>query len=215
MTNTIAEAARQMLKRGWHCTPLKPRDKKPIEDNWNKHLIGEDEIDSVFTPDHNIGLLLGEPSDWIVDIDCDTPEAVITTSYLMPDTELSFGRESTGRAHLLYRCPGAQTAKFQDPINDDTILEIRSTGGQTMVPPSIHPSGEKVTWMGKGKPKELANVELQKAARLSAAAALLAKHWPKEGTRQDAALHLSGALAHAGWSLEDIKGFIEAVVDAA
>ena len=215
MTNIIAEAARQMLKRGWHCTPLKPRDKKPIEDNWNKHLIGEDEIDSVFTPDHNIGLLLGEPSDWIVDIDCDTPEAVITTSYLMPDTEISFGRESTGRAHLLYRCPGAQTAKFQDPASDDTILEIRSTGGQTMVPPSIHPSGEKVTWMGKGKPKELANVELQKAARLSAAAALLAKHWPKEGTRQDAALHLSGALAHAGWSLEDIKGFIEAVVDAA
>jgi putative DNA primase/helicase len=215
MTNIIAEAARQMLKRGWHCTPLKPRDKKPIEDNWNKHLIGEDEIDSVFTPDHNIGLLLGEPSDWIVDIDCDTPEAVITTSYLMPDTELSFGRESTGRAHLLYRCPRAQTAKFQDPASDDTILEIRSTGGQTMVPPSIHPSGEKVTWMGKGKPKELANVELQKAARLSAAAALLAKHWPKEGTRQDAALHLSGALAHAGWSLEDIKRFIEAVVDAA
>jgi putative DNA primase/helicase len=94
-------------------------------------------------------------------------------------------------------------------------LEVRSTGSQTMIPPSTHPTGEKVIWMGQGKPKELANVELVKAARLTAAAALLARHWPEAGARQDTALHLSGALAHAGWGLEEIKTFIEAVVDAA
>jgi putative DNA primase/helicase len=215
MTNVIAQTAQQLLKQGWHCIPLQPGEKKPIEAKWQERLIKAEEINQVFTPDRNIGLLLGEPSDWIVDIDCDTPEAVITASYLMPGTDLSFGRKSIGKAHLLYRCLEAQTVKFQDPIENITILEVRSTGSQTMIPPSTHPTGEKVIWMGQGKPKELANVELVKAARLTAAAALLARHWPEAGARQDTALHLSGALAHAGWGLEEIKTFIEAVVDAA
>ncbi|WP_066633945.1 phage/plasmid primase, P4 family [Desulfolucanica intricata] len=215
--NLIVKAAREMLERGWHCIPLKPKGKKPIEAKWQKRLIGVDEIDKIFTPDHNIGLLLGEPSDWIVDIDCDIPEAVIIAGLLMPDTGLSFGRKGTGRAHLLYRCPEAQTTKFQDPTNDKdaTILEIRSTGSQTMIPPSTHPNGEAVTWMGKGKPGELSKAELLKAARLTAAAALIARHWPKPGVRQDTALHLSGALAHAGWGIGEIKRFLEAVVQAA
>jgi putative DNA primase/helicase len=215
MTNVIAQTAQQLLKQGWHCIPLQPGEKKPIEAKWQERLIKAEEINQVFTPDRNIGLLLGEPSDWIVDIDCDTPEAVITASYLMPGTDLSFGRKSIGKAHLLYRCLEAQTVKFQDPIENITILEVRSTGSQTMIPPSTHPTGEKVIWMGQGKPKELANVELVKAARLTAAAALLARHWPEAGARQDTALHLSGALAHAGWSLKEIKIFTEAVVQAA
>lgn len=215
--NIVAQAARKLLERGWHCIPLHAQDKKPVGDNWNKRIIEADDIASAFAPDRNLGLLLGEPSDWIVDIDCDIEEAVVAGGYLMPNTGLSFGRKSIGRAHLLYRCPGIQTAKFKDPTKDKNamILEIRSTGSQTMIPPSVHPSGEKVTWLGKGKPAELKSAELLKAARLTAAAALLARHWPESGARQDAALHLSGALAHAGWGLEEIKTFMEAVVAAA
>jgi hypothetical protein len=98
MTNIIAKAAQQMLKHGWHCIPLQSKDKKPIEAKWQKRLIKADEIDRVFTADRNIGLLLGEPSGGVVDIDCDTPEAVTVASLLMPDTGLSFGRETIGRA---------------------------------------------------------------------------------------------------------------------
>ena len=69
--------------------------------------------------------------------------------------------------------------------------------------------------MGKGKAKELSKVELLKAARMTAAAALIARHWPESGARQDTALHLSGALAHAGWGIDEIKRFIEAIIQAA
>ena len=213
--NLVAQTAHQMLKQGWHCIPLQTKKKKPIGSKWQKRLIKAEEINQIFTPDHNIGLLLGEPSDWIVDIDCDTPEAVVAAGYLLPETGLTFGRESIGQAHLLYRSLEAQTAKFQDPVGNITSLEVRSTGSQTMIPPSIHPTGEKVIWMDRGKPKELAHVELLKVARLTAAAALLARHWPESGARQDTALHLSGALAHAGWSLKEIKIFTQAVVQAA
>lgn len=211
--NITAQAAHKILERGWRCIPLRARDKKPVETKWQKRFIEAEEIDSTFTPGLNIGLLLGEPSDWIVDIDCDIPEAITVASYLLPDTGLSFGRESIGKAHLLYRCPGIKTAKFKD--QDIMILEVRSTGSQTMIPPSIHPSGEEVIWIGKGKPQELTSTELMKAARFTAAAALLARHWPEQGSRQDVALHLSGALAHAGWGLNEIKTFIKAVLQAA
>jgi hypothetical protein len=99
--NLVAQTAHQMLKQGWHCIPLQTKKKKPIGSKWQKRLIKAEEINQVFTPDRNIGLLLGEPSDWIVDIDCDTPEAVITASYLMPGTDLSFGRKSIGK-HIYY-----------------------------------------------------------------------------------------------------------------
>ena len=46
--NLTAKAARQMLKRGWHCIPLKPKDKKPVEAKWQERLITDDEIDQVF-----------------------------------------------------------------------------------------------------------------------------------------------------------------------
>lgn len=110
--NLVAQTAHQMLKQGWHCIPLQTKKKKPIGSKWQKRLIKAEEINQIFTPDHNIGLLLGEPSDWIVDIDCDTPEAVVAAGYLLPETGLTFGRESIGQAHLLYRSLEAQTAKF-------------------------------------------------------------------------------------------------------
>lgn len=59
MTNVIAQTAQQLLKQGWHCIPLQPGEKKPIEAKWQERLIKAEEINQVFTPDRNIGLLLG------------------------------------------------------------------------------------------------------------------------------------------------------------
>jgi len=208
------EAAKRLLEKGWHCIPL--RGKQPIGEGWQSRIIGEAEIDTAFPSGCNLGLLLGEPSGWIVDIDCDTPEAVVTAKYLMPPTGLSFGRDGVGRAHLLYVCPEMKTSKYKDPdrVKDSMIIEIRSTGGQTMIPPSTHPNGEKVRWIDKGEPAQLAVSTLLRGVQQTASAALLAMHWP-EGARQEAAMHLSGALARAGWEIADIKTFIEAVVVAA
>ena len=209
--SAAAKVARKLLSKGWRCVPLK--GKIPLEKGWQNWKITDEEIDRVFTPSHNIGLLLGDPSGGIVDIDCDTPEAVTAAGYLMPETGMTFGRESTGQAHMLYLSPNTKTTKYKD-INGNMLLEVRSTGGQTMIPPSIHPSGEKVSWIGKKEPAEIDSKELLKAARITAAATLLAIHWPESGTRQDAAMHLSGALAHAGWEMEEITKFLTAVLNA-
>ena len=51
--------------------------------------------------------------------------------------------------------------------------------------------------------------------RRLAAAALLARHWPEQGSRQSAAMALSGGLLRAGWETEDVAHFVGAVATAA
>jgi hypothetical protein len=48
-----------------------------------------------------------------------------------------------------------------------------------------------------------------------AAASLLVRHWPKQGSRQDAAMALAGGLARAGWEPQDIRHFILEMAKAA
>ena len=212
----MQERAREYLERGWQPLPLVAKGKKPTQDEWQKLKIGKDQIHSYFTDASNIGTLLGEPSGWLIDIDCDSEMAVAVADKLMPATGLSFGRRSTGRAHLLYVSEGVKSQRFKDPtrVKDNTIIEIRSTGGQTMFPPSVHPSGEPVKWIEYGEPAKIDKEELRRAVSIVAAGALLAENWT-EGSRQDAAMHLSGALARAKWSQEEIEYFIEAVASAA
>ena len=49
---------------------------------------------------------------------------------------------------------------------------------------------------------------------LLAACSLLARHWPAEGARHDAALTVGGFLARAGFEPPYIKCFIEAIAVA-
>jgi hypothetical protein len=49
--------------------------------------------------------------------------------------------------------------------------------------------------------------ELRKAVDEVAAAALLARHWPDKGSRDKAAVALSGGLARAGWGEDRISCF--------
>jgi hypothetical protein len=56
--------------------------------------------------------------------------------------------------------------------------------------------------------------DLTRAVTRIAAASLLARHWPKEGSRHDAFLALAGILARAGWSREDASVFHRAIYRA-
>jgi hypothetical protein len=78
-----------------------------------------------------------------------------------------------------------------------------------VVPPSTHQSGEVVRFEAgfAGTP---ANVEadlLFGAVRRVAAAALLARRWPAQGSRHTSFLALAGVLARAGWTVDGAKAF--------
>lgn len=163
----------------------------------------------------NVGLLMGLHSNGCVDVDLDTPEAVVLAPTFLPGTDAVFGRSSRPRSHRLYRVEGdVPTRRFQDP-DGKTLLELRSTGTQTIVPPSVHPGGERVRWDVDGEPARINGAQLIRAVGRLAAAALLVRHWPEVGARHDTALALAGGLLRAGWQIDEAQQFVLAVAEAA
>jgi hypothetical protein len=184
--------------------------------------LSEADLDQAF-PDGptNLGVLLGAPSGGLVDVDLDTPEACAVADAFLPATGCRFGRPSAPDAHRLYAVddPPA-TAKYRDPTDPDggdrvMLAELRSTGTQTLIPPSVHPSGEAIAWSADGDPARVDGADLVAAVGKVAAAALLARRWPGEGSRQDAALALAGGLARAGWEAEALAAFVALVAATA
>ncbi len=213
---TTLDRAVSYIRRGMLPIPV-PRGKKaPCTKGWTKFRLTEEEAPRHFnSSEQNIGILLGEPSGNLVDIDLDCPESVALAADFLPQTECTFGRPSKRRSHRIYRTePLIKTQKFADPTDSTMLVEIRSTGCQTVFPGSVHPSGESITFDRDGEPAKIARAELKKRVAKLAAAALLARHWPDKGSRNDAALALVGALIAAGWSPEHTSEFIRAVADA-
>src|SRR5262249_15692370 len=94
-------------------------------------------------------------SRWIVDIDLDHPLAVELADSFLPRTDMTWGRLSKPRSHRLFRLTSpAGTRKWSSKATG-TIVELRSTGCQTIPPGSLHPSGEAVRWDEDGEPTSI------------------------------------------------------------
>ena len=88
------------------------------------------------------------------------------------------------------------------------LVELRIGAGdkaaQTLAPPSTHPSGETIEWDEAGEPKQIRGDILKKRVARLAAATLLVRHYPGQGSRHQCALVLGGVLTRAGWSEDRI-----------
>ena len=89
-----------------------PADKKnPGRFGWEALRITEEEIPNYWTNGQNIGVLVGEPSSWRVDVDLDADEAVAIAGRFLPPT-LTSGRMSRPHSHWWYI---ASAAPFKRP----------------------------------------------------------------------------------------------------
>jgi hypothetical protein len=170
------------------------------------------------TEARNVGVLNGAPSGNVLDVDLDCSQALTVAPRLLPATGWIFGHKSAPRSHWIYRTDrtlDVAQEKFAD-LDGAVQLELRGTGGLTVYPPSTHKeTGERVAWE---RFTDLANVplsDLQRAVRKLAAAALLSRHWPAKGSRDAAAMALTGGLLRASWPEDDVSRFVEAVALAA
>lgn len=216
MSRTTGEAAEYYLSRGWAPIPVPPGEKAPKLKGWPDLRITKESLSHHFneTP-QNIGVLLGEPSEGLIDVDLDSPEAIMLVTQFLPPTECRFGRASTPESHWLYRAtPIPETIQYRGHAGT-VLLEVRSTGCQTLFPPSVHPGGEIIEFFKEEEPADIDQACLLEATGKLAAASLLARHWPGEGSRQEAALALAGGLFRSGWGEEMITQFLGAVALAA
>jgi hypothetical protein len=179
-----------------------------------------DDLDKHFPmgQDHNIGILNGAPSGNTVDVDLDCIEARLAAPFLLPATGWRFGRKSAPGSHWIYRThhPLDTATKNYDDLGGNRLCEARGSGGQTVFPPSTHEdTGEEICWESVTTPAELDLGDLLRSVGAVGAAALLARHWPTKGSRDAAAMALTGGLTRAGWTKERIGQFVMAVAVAA
>ncbi len=220
---TPIEGARDWLARGFLPVPVPFRQKAPVVNGWQKLRLRAEDLSRYFDCHaQNIGILLGDDAG-TADIDCDCIEAVAAAVEFAPPTGMRFGRKSKPASHHIYRsAPAARFQKFVDPTDKSTIVELRgqktngTIGLQTVVPPSVHPSGEPIRFEARAdrEPGVADAAGLRTAVTRIAAAALLARHWPKEGSRHGAFLALAGVLARASWSVEHAIAFHRAIYRA-
>ncbi|HPA52890.1 MAG TPA: bifunctional DNA primase/polymerase [Thermoanaerobaculia bacterium] len=220
-----AEAARDLLRRGFQPLPLDPKSKGTRRPGWPDFRSSPERVEADFPADGNLGLLLGEVSGGLTDLDLDSEEALRLAPTVLPRTDLVSGRASAPDSHRFYLAPGAPYLKLDDPLRTGskaTLLELRSgtreAAHQTMVPPSVHPSGERVAWSRYGEPATVPADDLERAARELAAASVLLRYLPeRDGSqrRHSLFLALSGVLLRSGWEPERAQRFERAIRKAA
>jgi putative DNA primase/helicase len=208
------EAARQYWADGMYPIPLGPGGKKPIYQEWTTAFLQEEDLANHFSKDSNVGIVLGAISG-VVDVDLDAPEAIAAAPHLLPNTLRKHGRAGKPISHYWYRVEEPGGTKRFHALDQSVLCEYRADGAQTMVPPSVHPSGEVLEWSDDGEPLVITAGDLREAVSSVAAAALFARHWPNQGSRHQCALALAGVLVRAGWSVPRAESFIHAVCVAA
>jgi hypothetical protein len=190
----IRQVAQTYIDAGWAVVPL-VKGEKHASSSWQKKTYRAAD----FKPSDGIGGKCGEPSGGRVDLDCDAPEAVEAARLLVPDTGLMHGRPGKPTSHYWFICPDLKTIQFTD-IKDanktQMLVELRSTGGYTALPPSGHPSGDVLAWEREGDPMTVAPEDLREVATNIALTALILRHW---GELDHTSMgHLAGFWLHGG-----------------
>ncbi len=181
----MLRVAQDYLARGLAVLPLKHRDKNPgnsVGEGWEALRLTANDLPRWFNGHpQNIGILLGEPSAGLVDIDLDSADAVALADHFLPKTEAEFGRAGKQRSHRLYRLTEPAPTKKWKHKTLGMVLEFRSSGAQTVFPPSTHEeSGEPIEWANDGEPALIEPAELLAACqRLYEACCLKAGVQPK------------------------------------
>lgn len=202
------QTADDALRAGFNPVPLWPHSKRPVHRDWTKR--DPEEARDAFTQAQrlslergdtyplNIGLLLGNG---LVDVDIDHHRTLSLARKLLPETAMRHGRASSRNSHWWYRVEDYDLGLKKYALPDGAVLiEYRSTGGQTMIPPSYNPDhGEDMLWEGEPfggdeGPATVNGRELHARVALMAFIATLADAWPQRGGRHDAYLALVGGL---------------------
>lgn len=163
----ILSAALAYAERGWSPIPVPYQSKAPVLPRWQRLRLTAATLPEYFSSTPlNLGVLLGSPSNWLIDVDLDHDRCVELADQFLPATHATFGRPGNPRSHWLYQVTSPLATKKFLSRSAGMLVEVRSTGLQTIFPPSTHESGELIAWEEENpQPLMIAPDELLDAVR--------------------------------------------------
>lgn len=220
MESTL-DAAMELLAQDMWPVVVRPRSKKALREGWPEIRYQLDQLAAEFTNGENLGVLLGVKPRPKADVDFDCDEALAVRPFIAgPPTERVFGRRSKPASHMLFEVEDEfDSTAFKDPVLTERdphaksmLVELRGRGGQTVIPPSMHESGEPIRWERKGSFGQTTCAQLHRWVAKIAAAALLVRRWQRGHETRFA---VAGWLARAGWPEAEAAEFACAVLRVA
>ena len=138
--STIIDYVKAYIDMGFRPIPVKYMAKKPTCEGWPKLHVTHENVSEIFLQEEtNIGIVLGEASGGLTDVDFDDPDAQRFTLHFLPVTDMVFGREFAPDSHWEYVVPDAGSTKsFRIPGGEGPLVEIHGNGRQTVFPGSVH-----------------------------------------------------------------------------
>jgi hypothetical protein len=210
--NLMRRQALEYEKCGLHVVKLNHHAKTPSAKDWNTTRLTAEQIESFYSshPMPNVGVVLGATSKGVCDIDLDWPIAARMAQYVF-NSLTGFGRIGKPHSHRLFRVanmsedvksiaftlPDVECLKGKLPKDHPLcVMELRANGAYTVFPPSIHPSGEQITWDNPPyeSPREHTWDEMVDLSGLTAFLSAMVQFYPIEGLRNQFSLALGGAL---------------------
>ena len=134
-----------LLEYGAACVRVAPRDKRPLGMAWHTLATTVAEIiDEWLDTGHNLGILLGTANLIDVEFDDEAGRQVLAARGLL-DIETPTWASGRGE-HRLFRLAGELPAMGWRKVGG---AEIRLGGkpAQSVLPPSLHPSGRAYSWL--------------------------------------------------------------------
>ncbi len=207
-TKTTDDILESYENEGMKLVRLSRETKECADKEWQRKRVPLSAIRAHVKRGGNVGMQLGEVSDWRSAVDNDCPETVALAPRFLPDT-LRIAKGNGTPDVYLYRSVGLGFEKFKD-LDSETLIDLKASangkGHQIAVPPSVHPDKGPYRWAGGYNPAAVAEVqaeELRGSVGRLAVAALLARHLPNTG-RHDLAMALAGYMIRNGVAPEDV-----------
>lgn len=175
-----------------------------------------------YTEGDNVGTFTGheiKPGRFLVDVDFDWTDGIQLARRILPATGFGFGRASRTISHAFYTTSTPQVSKEYTDISGKGFVELRGTktdgsvGLQTMLPPSEHPSGERVTLRTNADITH--DDTVPRRVLLYAIACMLYSHLGQRGLLHDTRLAVAGFLLGEGLDEDEVITIGEAVAEAA
>ena len=143
----------EYVDSGWSILPVKPEDKRPYMTNWLQynHTRASKEMAVNWFKQLSgagIGVVTGKISNMVLlDVEsyCPTPIDELLKKY--PTQMIS--RTGSGGYHLFYQYP-QNVSKISNRVGIFEGADLRADGGFIVLPPTIHPNGNRYEWIKKG-----------------------------------------------------------------
>jgi hypothetical protein len=100
----LREIVSDYIDHGFAPIPIQYESKQPVNKGWTELRISKGDIGTYFNDQPiNIGVLTGQASNGLVDIDIDDTDALRFGRWFLPETKCVFGRSSKPMSHWVYR----------------------------------------------------------------------------------------------------------------